>query len=53
MERKFSMDLSPSPVSSLHEYNEKCARYVKLGRINEIISVAESLLWKSAGREGV
>lgn len=31
-------------ASSLHEYSEKRARYAKLGRINEIISTAESLL---------
>lgn len=31
-------------AASLHEYCEKCARYAKLGRINEIINAAESLL---------
>lgn len=30
-------------ASSLHECSEKCARYAKLGRINEIISAAKSL----------
>jgi len=31
-------------TSLLHEYSQKCARYAKLGQINEIIRTAESLL---------
>lgn len=37
-------------AASLHEYR---ARYAKLGRINEIINAAESLLRESAGHEGI
>lgn len=45
VERKFSMDLwACRMLSHCTNAGEKCARYAKLGRINEIISAAESLL---------